>query len=155
MTHWSVFSFCFIFVFVCFPTSFLPHIITQVWFQNARAKLRRSLNSDDPQISSPSAPFTMVTSSSPPACSKLDQSQPFLTSTIDQLQLSMLTAPIVEQPVSPAINQPSHQHLQSSAFYLDFDSQGASGCMSSLEPQRDFVEEEKEDDQNTFRLQYC
>ncbi|KAM6899617.1 LIM/homeobox protein Awh-like [Xenentodon cancila] len=133
----------------------LPKRVLQVWFQNARAKLRRSLNSDDTQVNSPSVTFTMVSSSSPPACSTSDQSQPFLTSTIDHLQLSLLTAPISQRSGSPVINQSSHQHLQSPAFFLDFDSQDASGSMSSLETHEDFREAENEDDQNNFRSQYC
>lgn len=62
-----------------------------------------------------------------------DQAQPFPTSTIDQLQLSLLTAPL-----SPAVSQP-HQ-LQHPSFLLDYDSQGAPGRASSLEAYEDFAE---------------
>uniref|UniRef100_A0A671TN75 LIM/homeobox protein Lhx9 n=1 Tax=Sparus aurata TaxID=8175 RepID=A0A671TN75_SPAAU len=70
----------------------LPKRVLQVWFQNARAKLRRSLTTDDSQASSPSGPqrgVTVATGSPSPGCSPPDQSQPFPTSTIDQLQLSL------------------------------------------------------------------
>ncbi|XP_044027883.1 LIM/homeobox protein Lhx9-like isoform X2 [Siniperca chuatsi] len=80
----------------------LPKRVLQVWFQNARAKLRRSLTTDDSQVNSPSAPprgATVATGSPPAACSPPDQSQPFSTSTIDQLQLSLLTAPLSDPPM--------------------------------------------------------
>uniref|UniRef100_A0A7N6AG90 LIM/homeobox protein Lhx9 n=1 Tax=Anabas testudineus TaxID=64144 RepID=A0A7N6AG90_ANATE len=83
----------------------LPKRVLQVWFQNARAKLRRSLTTDDSQVNSPCAPsrgVTMRTSPPPPACSLLDQSQPFPSSTIDHLQLSLLTTPLGDPPVSPS-----------------------------------------------------
>uniref|UniRef100_A0A8C4INK6 LIM/homeobox protein Lhx9 n=1 Tax=Dicentrarchus labrax TaxID=13489 RepID=A0A8C4INK6_DICLA len=89
----------------------LPKRVLQVWFQNARAKLRRSLTTDESQANSPSAPprgVTVATGSPSSACSPPDQSQPFPTSTIDQLQLSLLTAPLSDPPVSPALSQ-SHQ----------------------------------------------
>ncbi|XP_028275988.1 LIM/homeobox protein Awh-like [Parambassis ranga] len=139
----------------------LPKRVLQVWFQNARAKHRRSLSSDDSQVNSPSAPprpVPMASSSPPRACSPADQSQSFPTSTIDHLQLSLLTAPLGEAPVSPSVNQ----LLQSPAFLLDYNSQGAPGCMSSVEAYRDFGEAgggggepETDVDPDTFRPHYC
>ncbi|XP_036949261.1 LIM/homeobox protein Lhx9-like [Acanthopagrus latus] len=143
----------------------LPKRVLQVWFQNARAKLRRSLTTDDSQVSSPSGPqrgVTVATGSSSPGCSPPDQSQPFPTSTIDQLQLSLLTAPLGEPPASPAINQ-SHP-LQHPAFFLDYDSQSAPGCASSsLEAYEEFGEaggggggaEGEADAGSSFRPHYC
>ncbi|XP_041665688.1 LIM/homeobox protein Awh-like [Cheilinus undulatus] len=126
----------------------LPKRVLQVWFQNARAKLRRSLSSEDSQVNSPSAlqrPVTMPTRSPPPNCSTLDQSGSFPTSTIDHLQLSLLTSPLND---SPPFNLRD--------FYLDCLSQNAPGCVSSLE---DFGEEggaEGEvDADNNFRPHYC
>ncbi|XP_026012266.1 LIM/homeobox protein Awh-like [Astatotilapia calliptera] len=117
----------------------LPKRVLQVWFQNARAKLRRSLLSDDSQVNSPSAlprAATMATSPSSPTCSPPDRSQPFPTSTIDQLQLSLLTSPLSEQVIS----HPSQELLQSPDFFPDYDSQSAPGCMSTLEVHGDFGE---------------
>ncbi|CAI5692081.1 unnamed protein product [Oreochromis niloticus] len=117
----------------------LPKRVLQVWFQNARAKLRRSLLSDDSQVNSPSAPpraAAMTTSPSSPTCSPPDRSQPFPTSTIDQLQLSLLTSPLSEQVIS----HPSQELLQSPDFFPDYDSQSAPGCMSTLEVHGDFGE---------------
>ncbi|KAK2920667.1 hypothetical protein Q8A73_000152 [Channa argus] len=113
----------------------LPKRVLQVWFQNARAKLRRSLTADDSQVNSPSTPLrgvTMATNSPTPASSPLDHSQqPFPSSTIDHLQLSLLTTPLSEPPISPVLSQP---HIpQNHDYFLDYDSQSATGCMSSLE----------------------
>lgn len=130
---------------------------SQVWFQNARAKLRRSLSTDDSHVHSPSTPrrgITTATGSPPPARSPADQSQPFPTSTIDQLQLSLLTAPL-----SPAVSQ-SH-HPQNPAFFLDYDSQSAPGCISSLEAYGDFgeagggAERDADPEVDAFRPYYC
>ncbi|XP_070778303.1 LIM/homeobox protein Awh-like [Enoplosus armatus] len=136
----------------------LPKRVLQVWFQNARAKLRRSLTTDESQVNSPSAPTrtgTMATNSSSPARTPPDQSQPFSTSTIDQLQLSLLTAPLGDPPVSPAVNQ-----LRNPAFFLDHDSQSAPGCISSLEAYEDFGEagggaEGEVDPDGSFGPHYC
>lgn len=104
----------------------------------------------------------MATGSPSPGCSPPDQSQPFPTSTIDQLQLSLLTAPLGEPPASPAINQ-SHP-LQHPAFFLDYDSQSAPGCASSsLEAYEEFGEaggggggaEGEADAGSSFRPHYC
>ncbi|XP_069024725.1 LIM/homeobox protein Awh-like [Embiotoca jacksoni] len=122
----------------------LPKRVLQVWFQNARAKLRRSLNSDDSQVSSPSVPsrgVTTATGSPPGACSPPSQSRPFPASTIDHRQLCLLTAPLDEPPASPTADRLSRQLLlQSSAFFLDYDSQSAPGCVSSLDAYGDFGE---------------
>ncbi|CAK6977845.1 LIM/homeobox protein Awh-like [Scomber scombrus] len=136
----------------------LPKRVLQVWFQNARAKLRRSLSTDDSQVNSPSTPLRDVAvaiASPPPACSPADQSQPFPASTIDQLQLSLLTAPL-----SPAVSRQSHQP-QNPAFFLDYDSQSAPGYISSLEAYGDFgeagggVEREADPEVDPFRPHYC
>ncbi|XP_054911252.1 LIM/homeobox protein Awh-like isoform X1 [Poeciliopsis prolifica] len=118
----------------------LPKRVLQVWFQNARAKLRRSLNSEDSQANSPSAPpgaVALATTPSSLSCSSLDQSQTFPASTIDQLQLSLLTGSAVESSVSSNLNQ-SCQMLQSPNIFLDYDPQSAFGCIPSLEPLREF-----------------
>ncbi|KAM4539931.1 LIM/homeobox protein Awh-like [Odontesthes bonariensis] len=140
----------------------LPKRVLQVWFQNARAKLRRSLNSDDSQVNSPCAPpraVAMATTSPPSAFSPSDQLQPYPTSTIDQLQLSLLTAPINEPSTSPVVNQSSHQLPQSPAFFLDYNSHGASGCIASLDSHGDFGEAgeeiDREGDPDQFTPQYC
>ncbi|XP_015249504.1 PREDICTED: LIM/homeobox protein Lhx9-like [Cyprinodon variegatus] len=137
----------------------LPKRVLQVWFQNARAKLRRSLNSEDSQANSPSAPPGAVTMAATPSslsCSPLDQS-PFPTSTIDQLQLSLLTGSVHEPSESPAVTQ-SCQMLQSPNFFLDYDPQGAFGCIPTLEPHLEFREAEgrveREDDAETFISNY-
>ncbi|XP_059206093.1 LIM/homeobox protein Awh-like [Centropristis striata] len=134
----------------------LPKRVLQVWFQNARAKLRRSLTADDSQVSSPSAPLRGVTMA---PGSPTDHSQHYSsTSTIDHLQLSLLTAPLSEPPLSPA---PS-QLTRSPAFFLDYDSQSAPGCVSSLEAFDDFGEAggggggaEGDDDADSSFRHYC
>ncbi|XP_070701963.1 LIM/homeobox protein Awh-like [Pempheris klunzingeri] len=131
----------------------LPKRVLQVWFQNARAKLRRSLTADDSQVNSPPAPprgVTVATGSPSP----LDQSQPFPNSTIDQLQLSLLTAPLSDPPASPALDQPLQP--QNPAFFLDYDSQSAPGCVPSLEAYEDFGGADREvDPDGSFGPNYC
>uniref|UniRef100_A0A672YSH4 Homeobox domain-containing protein n=1 Tax=Sphaeramia orbicularis TaxID=375764 RepID=A0A672YSH4_9TELE len=108
----------------------LPKRVLQVWFQNARAKLRRSLSADDSQVGSPSSTpraVTVATSTPSPAHSPADQSQPFPGSTIDHLQLSLLTAPLSP----PAAAQ--SQQLHKPTFYLDYDSHNAPGRSPSLD----------------------
>ncbi|XP_020562626.2 LIM/homeobox protein Awh-like [Oryzias latipes] len=138
----------------------LPKRVLQVWFQNARAKLRRSLNSEYPQAQSPAAVFPSVaiaTSSSPTACAMSDQTQPFPASTIDHLQLSLLTAPVSDRSQSPAVNQSAHQPLRSTDP-LDYSSQSAPGC-SSLSLQGNFenvgLEVDGGESSDAFRLHYC
>ncbi|XP_075938481.1 LIM/homeobox protein Awh-like [Anarhichas minor] len=134
----------------------LPKRVLQVWFQNARAKLRRSVTTDDSQVNSPSAPSGGVTTATD---SPADQSQAFSSSssssTIDQLQLSLLTAPLCEPPGSPAVGL--ELRPQNPAFFPDYDSQSAPGCMSSLEAYEDFQEAGggEADPHCAFRPHYC
>ncbi|TDH03681.1 hypothetical protein EPR50_G00144430 [Perca flavescens] len=86
--------------------------------------------------------------------------QPFSsnTSTIDQLQLALLTAPLTPPPASPAASQ--SLQLRSPAFFLDYDSQSAPGCLSSLEAFEDFGEpgggaEGDVDSDSSYRPHYC
>ncbi|XP_061112040.1 LIM/homeobox protein Lhx9-like [Conger conger] len=92
----------------------LPKRVLQVWFQNARAKLRRSLPADDSQSNSPAAMATM-----PASMATSQPSQALQTSTIDQLELSLLTAPLSDTPQSP-IGQPRGYK---DSFLLDYNSQ--------------------------------
>ncbi|KAF1382072.1 hypothetical protein PFLUV_G00160640 [Perca fluviatilis] len=115
------------------------------------------------QVNSPSAPqggVTVATGSPSPSCSPADQSQPFSsnTSTIDQLQLALLTAPLTPPLASPAASQ--SLQLRSPAFFLDYDSQSAPGCISSLEAFEDFGEpgggaEGDVDSDSSYRPHYC
>ncbi|KAJ8367032.1 hypothetical protein AAFF_G00333690 [Aldrovandia affinis] len=91
----------------------LPKRVLQVWFQNARAKLRRSLPADESQSGSPApapGPQTADAMATTPASTETTQ-EPLLTSTIDHLQLSLLTAPL-----SPA-GQPA---AYKDSFFLDY-----------------------------------
>ncbi|CAJ1082865.1 LIM/homeobox protein Lhx9-like [Xyrichtys novacula] len=140
----------------------LPKRVLQVWFQNARAKLRRSLTTEDSQVISPGAlsrGVSMATGTKLLPCSPPDQSQPFPTSTIDDLQLSQLTAPLSDPPLSPAVNQ-HHQLLQNQDLFLDFNSQNALGGVSSLEAYEDFGESQgvpdvEVDQESSFKPHYC
>ncbi|KAM8841479.1 LIM/homeobox protein Awh-like isoform 2-T3 [Spinachia spinachia] len=112
----------------------LPKRVLQVWFQNARAKLRRSVTTLDSPSAAPGG-VTVATES--PPLSPPDQSRAFSSaSTIDHLQLSLLTAPLGEQ---------------NSTFFPDYDSHNAPGCMSSLEA----YEEGEVDPRGSFRPHYC
>ncbi|KAM6973223.1 LIM/homeobox protein Lhx9-like [Aplochiton taeniatus] len=130
----------------------LPKRVLQVWFQNARAKLRRSLSADDSLSNSPAAPprpDAMATTSPSP-----ENSQSFQTSTIDQLEFSLLTAPLSDQPQSPGIDQ--SRRLKDS-FFLDFNSQGAPECLSPLMIY-DFVESclgRDADSESSLKTQHC
>ncbi|XP_064205043.1 LIM/homeobox protein Lhx9-like [Anguilla rostrata] len=97
----------------------LPKRVLQVWFQNARAKLRRSLPADDSQSNSPVAPQTDAMATMPASMATSQPSQALQTSTIDQLELSLLTAPLSVTPQSP-IGQPVGYK---DSFLLDYNSQ--------------------------------
>ncbi|XP_076017905.1 LIM/homeobox protein Lhx2-like isoform X2 [Genypterus blacodes] len=138
----------------------LPKRVLQVWFQNARAKLRRSLSTDDSAASSPAAAprgVSMATGSSPQSGPAPGPVLHFHTSTIDHMQLSLLTAPLADPAQTPTGT--GGQALQSPSFLLDYDSQAAPACASSLEAYRDFGEAgggaEGGADPDSFSPFYC
>ncbi|XP_041759120.2 LIM/homeobox protein Lhx9-like isoform X2 [Coregonus clupeaformis] len=80
----------------------LPKRVLQVWFQNARAKLRRSLSADESQSNSPAPQrFDAMATPSPSPVASSHHSQSFQTSTINQLELSLLIAPLSDPAQSP------------------------------------------------------
>ncbi|XP_072530128.1 LIM/homeobox protein Awh-like [Salminus brasiliensis] len=102
----------------------LPKRVLQVWFQNARAKLRRSLSSDTPHAAISafsSGDETMATVSMTPSQDVLPQQ----TSTIDQLELSLLTAPISETSLNHTVNHTSSMEPYKDLAYLDYNTQNA------------------------------
>ncbi|KAL7858764.1 hypothetical protein AOLI_G00188660 [Acnodon oligacanthus] len=108
----------------------LPKRVLQVWFQNARAKLRRSLSSDTPHtaISTfPSEAETMATVTMAPCEDVLSQQ----TSTIDQLELSLLTAPICETSLNQNMDHTSPVETYNNSALLDYSTQSVH-VLSSL-----------------------
>ncbi|XP_066580852.1 LIM/homeobox protein Lhx2 [Amia ocellicauda] len=104
----------------------LPKRVLQVWFQNARAKLRRSLSADDSQDSvttETAAPSSLPSPSSPN--SPLSTST--LTSTIDQSQLSLLTAPLQDPAPGSSSSCQSMVFLNSPPATADYATQNALG----------------------------
>ncbi|XP_066524836.1 LIM/homeobox protein Lhx9-like [Hoplias malabaricus] len=94
----------------------LPKRVLQVWFQNARAKLRRSLSTDSTTHPEPMATVAMASS---------EDAINYQTSTIDQLELSLLTAPISESPtnhsVSHSFNHSDPVESYKNSAFLDYN----------------------------------
>ncbi|KAL0962338.1 hypothetical protein UPYG_G00338800 [Umbra pygmaea] len=126
----------------------LPKRVLQVWFQNARAKLRRSLSADESQSNSPTPQrFDTITAAS---LSPVASHQSFQTSTIDQLELSLLTAPLSDPPQSPTNQTATFKDT----LFLEYNSQGA-----GLSPLTyDFVESgsvREEESDKELQPYYC
>ncbi|XP_049328674.1 LIM/homeobox protein Lhx9-like [Astyanax mexicanus] len=99
----------------------LPKRVLQVWFQNARAKLRRSLSSDTAVSTFSSGDETMATVS----MASSQDAPPHQTSTIDQLELSLLTAPISEASPHHAVNLSSPTEPYKDLAFLDYTTQNS------------------------------
>ncbi|XP_023665407.1 LIM/homeobox protein Awh-like [Paramormyrops kingsleyae] len=118
----------------------LPKRVLQVWFQNARAKLRRSLSINESQSGSPAPPPASTTTSASMCLTNSQQPLACETSTIDQLELSLLTAPLEEAPQSP------YQQSQGfkDSFYFDSSTEVRAGLcpLTSFELEESGIKEE-------------
>ncbi|KAL4629607.1 LIM/homeobox protein Lhx9-like [Arapaima gigas] len=99
----------------------LPKRVLQVWFQNARAKLRRSLSVDESQSASPVVPPADITATSSASIVTSQAPEMFPTSTINQLELSLITAPLDDTLPSPS-QQPQRCK---DPFYMDHNTQNS------------------------------
>ncbi|XP_036371970.1 LIM/homeobox protein Lhx2-like [Megalops cyprinoides] len=97
----------------------LPKRVLQVWFQNARAKLRRSLPAEESQCNSPVALKAEAMATTAASIATSQQSQALQTSTINHLELSLLTAPLSDTPQSPT----SHSAGYKDAYVQDYNNQ--------------------------------